>query len=84
MKINQQIVFRKEFDGTALLFDPESGETFGLNKTSTFLWEKIAEGLDSAGILAALKEACGTTLPASAESDVASFIDSLKAKNFIS
>ncbi len=83
MKINQQIVFRKEFDGTALLFDPETGETFGLNKTSVFIWEKISEGMDEVAVMAALKEACGE-LPAGAESDVKNFIASLKAKNFIS
>lgn len=83
MKVNQQIVFRKEFDGSALLFDPESGETFGLNQTSTFIWEKLSEEMDKAGILAALKEACGGELPESAENDVISFIASLKEKNFV-
>lgn len=83
MKTNPQIVFRKEFDGTALLFNPESGETFGLNQTSAFIWEKLAEGLDETEVFSALQSACGE-LPPRAADDVKSFIASLLEKKFLS
>ena len=82
MKVNPQAVFRKEIDGNSLLFDPDSGATFGMNKTSTFLWEKFAEGLDEAGALAALREVCDN-MPPEAEKHIASFVASLKAKKFL-
>lgn len=82
MQINSNIIFRKEFDGSALLFDPESGETFGLNRTSAFLWEKFASGMSEAEAINALKNAC-QNMPASAEKDLNGFIEQLKAKKFI-
>ena len=83
MNVSKEIVFRKEFDGSALLFNGVTGETFGLNRTSTFLWEKFAEGMDAEAALAALKEVCGGNLPESAADDVAAFIAQLKEKNYL-
>ena len=82
MKVNPQVVFRKEIDGSALLFDPDSGSTFGLNPTSAFLWEQFAAGKDEAAALAALREVCRNT-PAEAERHIAEFVASLKANKFI-
>lgn len=82
MEVNKNIVFRKEFDGSALLFDPESGETFGLNQTSAFLWEQFASGADETQALDALKEACNN-LPADAEKHISAFVSTLKAKQFL-
>ena len=82
MKINPQTVFRKEIDGSALLFDPDTGATFGLNPTSAFLWEKFAEGLDEAAALAALREVC-SNMPPEADRHVAEFVSSLKARKFL-
>ena len=56
MVLNPNIVFRKEFDGTGLLYNPENGQTFYLNKTSRIICECIEQGLDREGILAAFKE----------------------------
>ena len=84
MKTNPQIVFRKEFDGTALLFNPETGETFGLNQTSAFIWEKLAEGLNETELFSALQSACSGELPTGAADDVKSFIASLQEKSFLS
>ena len=82
MQINKEIVFRKEFDGSALLFDPATGETFGLNKTSAFLYEQFAAGASEQEALSALKEACNS-LPPEAESHIAAFVETLKGKKYI-
>ncbi len=82
MKTNSKIVYRKEFDGSALLFDPELGETFGLNRTSAFLWEKFAEGMSETEAIDALKNVC-KNMPQSAEDELKAFVGQLKAKNFI-
>ena len=34
MFLNPQIVFRREFDGSGLLFHPDTGEVFALNPTA--------------------------------------------------
>jgi len=34
---NPMVVFREEFDDWAVLFDPDSNETFGLNPVSAFI-----------------------------------------------
>ena len=82
MKVNPQTVFRKEIDGSALLFDPESGATFGLNPTRAFLWEQFASGLDEAAALAELRKVCAN-MPPEADRHIAEFVASLKAKKFI-
>ena len=38
---NPLIVLREESDDWALLFHPDSGETFGLNPTSVAIWKSI-------------------------------------------
>ena len=81
MKLNPLIVFRKELDGTALLFNPENGETFGLNQTSAFIWEQLALKKKKVVILKALGEV--TELPPEAERDLAEFLIELKAKGFL-
>lgn len=56
MVLNPGIVFRKEFDGTGLFYNPENGQTFYLNKTSRLICECIEQGKDRDGIIACFKE----------------------------
>lgn len=44
MVLNPQIVFRREFDGSGLLFQPDTGEVFALNPTAAAICELIAAG----------------------------------------
>ncbi len=37
------IVLREEFDDWAILFDPDTGNAFGLNPTGVFIW-KLLDG----------------------------------------
>jgi SynChlorMet cassette protein ScmD len=36
---NHLVVLREEFDDWAILFDPDSGEGYGLNPVSVFIWK---------------------------------------------
>ncbi|MBQ7651130.1 MAG: PqqD family peptide modification chaperone [Victivallales bacterium] len=56
MNLNPNIVFRKEFDGTGLFYNPDNGQTFYLNKTSRIICEGLEQGLDNAGIIARFRE----------------------------
>ena len=82
METNKNIIFRKEFDGSGLLFNPESGETFGLNPTSAFLWEQFAAGKSEAEAFTELQKVCDN-LPADASKLIAAFVVSLKEKKFL-
>jgi len=36
---NSLIVLREEFDDWAILFDPDTGDAFGLNPVGVFIWK---------------------------------------------
>ena len=38
---NPSIVLREEFDDWAILFDPDSGDTLGLNPIGVFVWKQL-------------------------------------------
>jgi len=40
---NPLVVLREEFDDWAVLFDPDSGNAFGLNPLGVFIW-KLLDG----------------------------------------
>ena len=41
---NPSIVFREEFDDWALLFDPDTGESYGVNPVGAFIWKELRGG----------------------------------------
>ncbi len=82
MQVNSMIVFRREFDNTGILFNPDNGEAFGLNSTAVLIWESLAAGRDRAGILADLRKAV-KTLPDDAEQDVEALLSQLRARGFV-
>jgi SynChlorMet cassette protein ScmD len=73
---NPSVVLREEFDDWALLFDPESGEVYGINPVSVFIW-KCLDGKHTADdIVEELKKAC-EELPQTAREDINSFLTEL-------
>jgi SynChlorMet cassette protein ScmD len=38
---NQLVVLREEFDDWAILFDPDTGNAFGLNPVGVFIWKRL-------------------------------------------
>ncbi|MEA4863233.1 MAG: PqqD family peptide modification chaperone [Victivallaceae bacterium] len=83
IKVNPSIVVRKELEGWGVLFDPDTGDTFGLNAVGVFIWEGIEAGKDKETILAELTGAC-EDVPENAAGDFDDFVSSLAAKGYIS
>lgn len=82
MKVNPVIVFREEFDGSAVLFDPDSGEAFELSPTGTVIWKALCEHKDKKAVISLLEDVCDY-LPPSAGDDFDDFIGQMKSKGLI-
>lgn len=82
MKINPLVIYREEFDKSAILFRPDNGESFMLNRTASFLWKQLEKGAGKEELLKALADACGE-LPPTAEQDLDSFLGQLLAKGYL-
>lgn len=82
MKINPLVIYREEFDKSAVLFRPDNGESFMLNRTASFIWKQLEKGADRAEILKALAEACGG-LPPAAEQELDQFLAQLTEKGYL-
>lgn len=83
MKINPMVVFQEEFDGSAVLFRADNGESFMLNETAAFLWKAFADGKNEDEALAALREACDGDLPPEAETELREFLTRLKRCGYL-
>jgi SynChlorMet cassette protein ScmD len=43
---NPSVILREEFDSWAILFDPDTGDAFGINPVGVFIWKRL-DGLHS-------------------------------------
>ena len=77
-----EIVFREEFDDWAILFDPDSGDTFGVNPVSVFIWKLLDGSHNEKNILKKLRENC-TNVSEEAENEIKEFIDDLVERGFV-
>lgn len=73
---NPLVVLREEFDDWAVLFDPDSGNAFGLNPIGVFIWKRLDGRGTIQGILKELRENC-QGVPDQAADHVQEFIQSL-------
>ena len=76
---NPLVVLREEFDDWAVLFDPDTGEAFGLNPVSVFVWERLDGRHTLDEILEELHESCDN-LSEDAEVHLQEFIRALVEK----
>ncbi len=79
---NKQLVLREEFDDWAILFDPDSGEAFGLNPVGVFIWKRLNGNQTFASILEDIKEHC-EDVPADAGQHLEDFIMELVNLGFV-
>ena len=56
MKLNPFAVMAEQFDGTGLVFNPESNAAVSLNKTGVYLWNRLKEGATETEMAAGLLE----------------------------
>ena len=76
---NPLLVLREEFDDWAVLFDPDTGNTFGLNPVSVFIWKHLDGQHTLTDIMEKLRTECKDA-PDDAETFVKEFIDDLLEK----
>jgi SynChlorMet cassette protein ScmD len=73
---NPQLVLREEFDDWAVLFDPDTGDSFGLDPVGVFIW-KLMDGKRTIGdIAAAVRSECDDA-PEDAKTYIKTFIDDI-------
>lgn len=81
-RVNPSIVLREEFEDRAILFDPDTGDTFGLNPVSLLVW-KCLDGCHSLeDILKKLRASFKNVSP-KAQGQVKSFIQELIRKGLV-
>lgn len=80
MKVNPLIIFREDFENSAVLFNPEDGKILGLNRTGAFIWQALEKGMSEAEIVDALTEACSGKVPENISGDVHTFLARLKER----
>jgi SynChlorMet cassette protein ScmD len=79
---NPLIVLREEFDDWAILFDPDTGNAFGLNPTGVFIW-KLLDGLNSLeDVLDRLRESA-EGVPEKAGEEIDGFVSALESAGLV-
>ena len=79
MKLNPFATMSEQFDGSGLVFDPESNGALSLNKTGVFLWNLLEQEM-----AAALLEKYDGVTPEKVAADVRAFLDALRARSLVS
>lgn len=80
---NPMVVLREEFDNWAVLFDPDSGEAWGLDPVGVFIWKQLDGKHTGAEILEKLREACEDGIPEDAPEELNAFIEDLMSKGLV-
>lgn len=78
---NPLVVFREEFDDWAILFDSDTGDAFGLNPVSVFIWKRLDGKHTIQDILLELRESC-EDVPDTAEQETTAFVKGLVEKGY--
>lgn len=79
---NPLLVLREEFDDWAILFDPDTGDGFGLNPVSVFIWKRLDGKHSVRDILGELRKNC-EDVPENAELEINNFIEELIKKGYV-
>jgi SynChlorMet cassette protein ScmD len=79
---NPLIVLREEFDDWAILFDPDTGNAFGLNPTGVFIWKLLDGKHDTDTIVNRIREEADD-VPEDAGEHARQFIASLEQQGLV-
>jgi SynChlorMet cassette protein ScmD len=79
---NPLIVLREEFDDWAILFDPDTGNAFGLNPTGVFIWKLLDGKHGVEDIVKGLRDEADD-VPEQAADHVREFIQSLEQQGLV-
>lgn len=84
MKLNPFAVMAEQFDGTGLVFNPESNGAVALNKTGVYLWNRLKDGASVADLIAGLTEKYSGVTAEQAAVDVKAFLEELRSRSLLS
>jgi hypothetical protein len=84
MKPNPFAIMAEQFDGSGLVFDPETNAAVSINKTGVFLWNLLKDGRSEQEMAAAILEHYDGVTPEKADADVRAFLDGLRERSLIS
>jgi SynChlorMet cassette protein ScmD len=76
------IVLREEFDDWAVLFDPDTGNAFGLNPVGVFVWKRLDGNNTFKQISKDLGENCEDT-PEDVDNHLQAFIQDLVQRGLV-
>lgn len=79
---NPMLVLREEFDDWAVLFDPDTGDGFGLNPISVFIWKRLDGKHTIQDIMKEIQEMC-EDVPETAEQEVNDFLAELIKRGYV-
>jgi SynChlorMet cassette protein ScmD len=73
---NPLVVLREEFDDWAILFDPDTGNAFGLNPTGVLIW-KLLDGTHTLDDLLSRLRESADDVPDEVSGHVSEFVEEL-------
>jgi len=82
MKLCSDLVFRKEFDGTGILFNANDGSSFLLNATAAVICGCLEKGCTETEIRQAMDKSL-KEIPANADQELQAFLQSLRDKDYL-
>ena len=79
---NPEIVLREEFDDWALLFNPDTGDAYGINPTSVFIWRLLDGKQTKEDIVNKIQANC-EEVPSDVDKHVDEFLADLAIKGYV-
>ena len=84
MKLNPFAVMAEQFDGTGLVFNPETNAAVSLNKTGVYLWNRLKEGASESEMTAGLLEKYSGVTEEQVAADVKAFLAEIRSRSLLS
>ena len=84
MKLNPFAIMAEQFDGTGLIFDPNTNAAMSLNKTGVYLWRRVKEGATESEMASELVQRYSGVTEEQAATDVKAFLQELRNRSLLS
>ena len=84
MKLNPFAIMAEQFDGTGLIFDPNTNAAMSINKTGVYLWNRMKEGATEAEMISDLVKRYSGVTEEQAAADVKAFLQELRNRSLLS
>jgi len=84
MKLNPFAIMAEQFDGTGLIFDPNTNAAMSVNKTGMFLWNRVKEGATEEEMASDLVKRYSGVTEEQAAADVKAFLEELRNRSLLS